>query len=134
MKKINICRLANTLQAYRNCIKSGNSFAEKHIEAIEEMCKALPHGSGLDSGVKLNFEESTKDRIVFDAPFHCMDEWGSYDGWADLKVVVKPCLMFGMSIDIKGRDRNNLKDYLADLFSEVFEFEPNWQLRSLQQS
>lgn len=73
----------------------------------------MPSGSGIDSGTKML--ESRTDRIVFQADFHHMNEHGSYDGWTEHTVVVTPAFT-GPHIRITGRDRNQIKDYLADLY------------------
>ena len=38
---------------------------------------------------------------------------------AVILVVIKAHLAFGFTVDVKGRDYNGLKDYLADLFHHV---------------
>lgn len=47
--------------------------------------EGLPHGSGIDSD--WNARE-TKQYVYFENGFHCMDEWGSYNGWQDFSVRV----------------------------------------------
>lgn len=76
--------------------------------------REAPSGSGLDAGTFL-CEESRGNVLVFCTSFHHMDEHGGYDGWTEHKVVVKPAF-YGIDIRITGRDRNQIKDYLGDLF------------------
>jgi hypothetical protein len=76
----------------------------------------MPSGSGVDIGTKLDLGESTSDKLVFSASFHHMDEHGGYDGWTDHKIIVTPSLQFGFNLKITGRDRNQIKDYLSDIF------------------
>lgn len=75
----------------------------------------MPSGSGVDDGTKLD-DRSNPDKLEFIASFHHMDENGCYDGWTDHRVIVKPSLVFGTSIRVTGRDRNQIKDYLHELF------------------
>lgn len=76
----------------------------------------LPHGSGFDSGCKLVQGLSTPEKLVFSVPFHNMDEMGGYDGWSDLKVIVKPSLLFGIRLTVTGRDyHGTLKDYVCEV-------------------
>jgi hypothetical protein len=48
-----------------------------------------------------------------------MTEGGMYDGWTEHTVVVTPSLAFGINIRITGRNRNDIKDYLHDVFHEA---------------
>jgi len=45
-----------------------------------------------------------------------MNEHGFYDGWTEHRITVKPSLAFGFELTISGRDRNEIKDYLSDVF------------------
>lgn len=121
MKTINLQQLAGTIQAHKACVADGNKpeWAEKHLDRINEMLKDLPSGSGIDAGVKLDIEKSSKDKLVFTFGFHHMDEHGGYDGWTEYLMYIKPA--FGsFNLAILGRDRNNIKDYLYDLFNNTF--------------
>lgn len=75
------------------------------------------------AAITLNDEESKKDRIVFDFSFHHMDENGYYDGWTEYKLVITPSLTDGFDYKITGRDRNRIKEYLYDVFSDVFYYD-----------
>lgn len=120
-KRINLSELANKYQAWMNCIKSGNKeWESKHEDRVNEMLGALPHGSGIDAGVKFDWHDSRVDKLVFTLGFHHMDEHGGYDGWTEHSVVVTPDFVSGFKIRITGRDRNMIKDYLHDLFYELF--------------
>jgi len=77
---------------------------------------ALPSGSGVDSGTTLNEVKSTPDKLVFDVGYHHMDQSGMYDGWTHHEVIVTPSLVWGLSIRITGRNRNDIKDYLGELY------------------
>lgn len=112
-------RIANTLQAIRNCEASNNTvWLEKHRDTLATLCMELPHGSGFDSGCHL-LPESTPNRLVFSADFHHMDENGFYDGWTTHQVIVSADLCFDYSLRITGRDRRQIKDYIADTFHSV---------------
>jgi hypothetical protein len=49
--------------------------------------------------------------------YHHMDENGSYAGWSTYKVVVTPSLAFGINVAVRGRDRNQTKEYLAEVYN-----------------
>jgi hypothetical protein len=44
-----------------------------------------------------------------------MNDAGYYDGWTDHIVIVSPSFD-GIDIKISGRNRNDIKDYLHDVF------------------
>lgn len=120
MKERLYSKIAGTLQAYKNCIESGNKeWEEKHEETLEKLVDKLPSGAGIDSGIELNFEESKINKLVFNFSFHHMDEMGGYDGWTDHKLIVKPDLYFGAELIITGRNKNQIKEYLSDIFYPV---------------
>lgn len=124
MKKINIAKLYAALIAMNNCTLSGNhEWAEKWDDYILSECEKLPSGSGIDAGITLVREESEKQKIVFSFSFHHLNEDGYYDGWTDHKLIIKP-VFGGIDLRITGRDRNQVKEYLYQLFSEVFDGNP----------
>jgi hypothetical protein len=111
--------IARKLDAIERCRLDGNMDWElRHIEHVREIAEGyLPHGSGLDSGsfTAVYIDESKPDRIVIGADYHHMDD-GYYAGWSDHQVIVTPSLAFGFNLRITGRDRDGIKDYLAELF------------------
>ena len=84
---------------------------------LSELDDELPSGSGIDSGCKIDLDSSTSEKIVITFGFHHMNDGGFYDGWTEHKLTVKPSFLFGIDLKISGRDRNQIKDYLYDLFS-----------------
>lgn len=124
MKTINIAKLAAALQAMNKCTLSGNhEWAEKWDDYILAECEKLPSGSGIDSGMEMVREECTPKKIVFSFGFHHLNENGYYDGWTHHKLIITPA--FGdIDLHITGRDRNQVKAYLYDLFIDVFDGKP----------
>jgi hypothetical protein len=53
---------------------------------------------------------------VFKTSFHHMNTHGYYDGWTDHIVTVRPDMMSGIRISITGKDRNQIKDYIHEVF------------------
>ena len=75
----------------------------------------LPSGSGFNNGTRIDLDACTESKLVFTTSFHHTDEGGSYDGWTDHKVTV--LATFGDHlIKVTGRNRNEIKDYIADYF------------------
>jgi len=111
-------QIASSFQARINCEKSNNrEWFDRHTETIENIVKEhFPSGSGFDCGTRFEFDKSTPEKLVFFTEFHHMDESGFYDGWTQHEVIVKPVLAFGFTIRVTGKDRNDIKDYIAECF------------------
>ena len=111
-------RCAQLLQSILNCEKSGNwEWRDRHTTRLEKLVReAMPSGSGFDAGTTLDMDQSTPERLVFTTSFHHMDESGGYDGWTDHRVSVRPSLVFSLLVTVSGRDRNQIKDYIAETF------------------
>jgi hypothetical protein len=108
---------ATTLQAYRNCVASGNTeWQGKHLDKLERLSEELPSGSGIDSGTKFDIDASTPNKLVFTLGYHHMNDTGYYDGWTEHRLIVTPDLASGYNLKITGRDRNQIKDYLYDVY------------------
>jgi hypothetical protein len=125
-----IMEIDSLIQAWRNCIKNHNSlWEERHRQRLEWLEKnVLPSGSGIDCGTKILYDECQPGkRVVLFAEFHHMNETGYYDGWTEHRIVVRP-IFSGIDIQIGGRNRNDIKDYLADVYYNVLrEAAPNWK-------
>lgn len=93
-------------------------------ERQRRIIEALPSGSGFDVGTLL--VSVTDQQIVLETDFHHMNEHGSYDGWTSHKVVVNASLMYGFTIDVTGPNRNDIHDYIADVFSSTLNQEFAW--------
>lgn len=74
-----------------------------------------PRGSGFDNGTTLDLDASHATKLVFITSFHHMDEHGGYDGWTEHKVVATPAF-YGFDTRVTGRDRNQIKEYIGDVF------------------
>jgi hypothetical protein len=124
MKTINISALSAALTAMNNCTLSGNhEMAETWDNYILAECEKLPSGSGIDSGMELVREECEPKKIVFSLGFHHLNENGYYDGWTQHKAIITPSFG-GIDIRITGRDRNQIKDYLYQMFYDIFDGKP----------
>jgi len=109
--------IAAAVQARINCQERSNTeWFERWTETIEKETGNLPSGSGIDSGVKFDYDASMPEKLVFTFGYHHMDENGMYDGWTEHTLIVTPSLQFGFHIRITGKDRNQVKDYLYETF------------------
>jgi hypothetical protein len=127
-------KIAGTLQAYCNCVNGGNAeWKEKHLDTINLIMRNAPSGSGIDSGTKFYLDANSvfdvRDKLIphatlkFSMSFHHMDEWGGYDGWTNHVITVHPDLAMGYRLTISGRNRNQIKDYLYEVYSGWLESE-----------
>jgi hypothetical protein len=109
--------LSNRVVAVDNCLKSNSqNWLDKHREAIKLLVgNYLPHGSGIDNGVHFIETESTETKLVFMLDYHHMNDNGMYDGWTNHIIRVYPTFN-GINMTISGRDRNQIKEYLHDVF------------------
>lgn len=111
------CELASLVRARLNCgITVNKEWFEKHEARIEELVKNyMPSGSGFDCGTKIDLDRSTPEKLVFYTDFHHMNE-GYYDGWTDHRITVRPSLLCNFTLTISGRNRNEIKDYIHQVF------------------
>ena len=111
--------IASAVQARANCAKTLDTHQEwfdRWTETIENETRNLPSGSGIDAGVKFDFDKSTAGKLVFHFGFHHRDAGGYYDGWNDYTLTVTPSPQFGFHAKITGVNRNDIKDYLYEIF------------------
>jgi hypothetical protein len=129
MKQALYRQIASTLRAIKNCEKMGNAeWIERHTARLDsELPNVLPYGGGFDGGSTLLIDESTAQKLVFSTSYHHMSENGYYDGWTEHNVIVTPCLYSGFNLRVTGRDRNQIKDYIGELFHSVLSAEMEWE-------
>lgn len=106
--------IAHHLQAIDNCKRSGNDeWIAKHSESIGELLESAPSGSGFDAGTQIGPWSAA--RIIFETSFHHMNDAGMYDDWTEHNVIVTPAFN-GFDIRVTGRNRNDIKDYIGEVF------------------
>jgi len=112
------CELARLVAAIRNCEKSNNQeWLGRHTARLKTLVQEeMPSGSGIDNGTKIDLDASTPDKLVFEVGFHHMNDGGMYDGWTEHRIIVTPSLAFGFDLRITGKDRNEIKEYLNDVY------------------
>src|SRR4051812_5154296 len=86
--------IANKVSVWHNCRNSvylNQEWQDRHKDDVEQLVKShMPSGSGLDDGTELDWDRSTGEKLVFHTSFHHIDEYGSYDGWTEHDVIIKP--------------------------------------------
>lgn len=115
--------MASTVGARINCDKSGNDeWFNKHTDKLESLCKEyMPSGSGFDCGTKLDLDASHSEKLVFTASFHHMTEGGYYVGWTEHTITVTPSFIGGFHVRVSGRNRNDIKEYIAEMFANCLD-------------
>lgn len=120
-------KLAVLCDARNTCAAEPKRFGDwktRHEETMNALVKAhMPSGSGFDNGTTIDFEASNAEQLVFKTAFHHMNEHGTYVGWTEHKVIVKASLAFGTFIKVTGRDRENIKEYILEVFETCLKTE-----------
>lgn len=83
-------------------------------DRVREIMAGAPSGSGFDSGTTLG-DKSTPKKLIFNTSYHHMDDDGFYIGWTHHKVIITPSFD-GMDIKVTGKNYNDIKDYIGDVF------------------
>lgn len=123
--------LASLAERYQNICRQHalghNPGAEHcHDEFYRLVKEHLPSGSGFDSGTTIDIGHVTSQAMSFGTSFHHMDEHGAYDGWTDHVVRIR-ATFGGFDLQVTGRDRNSIKDYIADIFTQALTQEVEYQ-------
>lgn len=111
-------KIYHTLQARNNCINSNNhQWKYKHENMLAYIEKnILPSGSGIDCGTKIYLENFTDNKFELICEFHHMNDTGYYNGWTSHTVIVTPDFVNDISLKIGGKNQNDIKEYLYDLY------------------
>ena len=125
MERYLYSELASKVCAMRNCEKTGNAeWRDKHEDSILDLCREyLPSGSGFDAGSHIHFDASHAEKLVFTTSYHHMNEHGYYDGWTEHTVTITPSFIGGFNIRVSGRDRDGIKEYIAESFCHILKME-----------
>jgi hypothetical protein len=118
MNNIQRTTIIAELSATIEVLKSGRAspeWQEKWRNRLDRLQDMLPSGSGIDNGTKIDFDRSSESKIVLTAGYHHMNDGGYYDGWTDHTITIRPTFR-GIDITISGRNRNEIKDYLHDVY------------------
>ena len=83
-------------------------------DRVREIMEDAPSGSGFDANTALD-DKSTPKKLIFNTSYHHMDDDGLYTIWTHHKVIITPGFS-AMDIKVTGKDYNDIKDYIADVF------------------
>lgn len=114
--------LFSTFEAWDVCRGRPNvEWQRKHKDRLESLVKNhLPSGGGWDCGTNSDWDAWRRkpETMVFRGSFHHMNAAGYYCGWSDHTITVKPSFS-GITIQISGTDRDNIKEYIHEVFHEA---------------
>lgn len=100
--------------AQKSDAKGRPDWSDRHWNRVGALqARYLPSGSGFNSGSFMT--NCSDDKITFGTAFQHMNEHGVYTCWSYHTVQVKPGFD-GPVISVSGRDRNNIKAYIAEAF------------------
>ncbi len=105
--------------------RDNEEWADIMREKIDNIMKGSPSGSGIDSGTRIVTKNSGRGKLVFAADYHHMDENGYYDGWTEHLIIVT-CDLIGLNIRITGRNRDDIKEYLSDVYYQWLMEDVDW--------
>lgn len=133
-------KLARALIARNICQRDGNKeWLDKWNQTIDNIMKSAPSGAGFDLGTSLSTDYSGDNKLIFITNFHHMNENGYYYTWSCHEIEVTPDLGYELGINVSGSNKNEIKDYIADVFiewltQEVEEFDNYEQSETINQT
>lgn len=105
----------------------GYSIDKDDNKVAYAFAEQLPHGSGIDHNWEM---EVTGNYVYFTNSYHCMDEYGGYDGWQDFRIRIDATAwnLFVDAVEKYNRYMNedtkqymlNRANVMKDIISEQF--------------
>lgn len=85
-------------------------------QRLDSLIKRAPSGTDFDMGTQFLVDRSNPECLVFKTYFHHRNENSNHDGWTEHEVIVKANLITDFSIQVTGKNKNNIREYIADIF------------------
>lgn len=105
----------------------GYSIDKDDNKVAYEFASQLPHGSGIDGSWDMEVKGSY---VYFTNSYHCMNEFGCYDGWQDFRIRIDKTIwnLFVDAVEKYNRYMNedakqymlNRANVMKDIISEQF--------------
>ena len=122
--------LAIKCDAANSCAVSGNvDWQARHEDAVAKLADSfLPSGSGINCGSMVVIEKSDSKNLLIIAPYHHMDENGSYGGWFTVLVGVTPTLSDDFVLETGYTDNGTSKsltwldDHYGDYLYDTYDY------------
>lgn len=132
----NLLQRRNTLGKFGAIATPEQRAMYDHVDdEINRLCREhLPSGSGFDNGSDLVKEACFKpgqpspfpSMLVFKTAFHHMDDNGSYIGWTEHMLYVRPGFS-STDITVSGKNKRDIKSYIHDVFHAVLNMEVEYE-------
>lgn len=119
--------LAGAVVAHLNCTKSNNlDWKDRWLARIDALVKdVFPSGGGFfNTGI--NLDKSDRNKLTLYTSYQHYDQNGYADGYTTHDVVIRADLLHGFTIDVKGRNKNGIKDYISDVFDHAAGLHRGW--------
>lgn len=116
MATINLRDLANLVTIYSICKDRDIDEMDKCHRSISTMIATLRGSRGIINSILFNLENSSPDMLLFSV-FIC---WPGEQNMIEHTVKIRPSFTEGFLLTISGRNRNEVKTYLVDIFHEIF--------------
>lgn len=127
-KQTVIQAMVQAQEALNNSTKTGGlEWAERWKERLDQLLDLLPSGSGIDNGTIVI--ALTANALILSCEFHHMNDAGTYDGWTKHRLTFRPRLDGYLDVRVTGRNRGDIKDYLADTYLHALQADappPKW--------
>lgn len=94
---------------------AGTKETDKNL--LKFLMEDAPSGSGFDCGTEFCLEKSSGNKLVFVTTYHHMNHAGYYVGWTEHKVIITPSFFCDYDMRITGKNKNDIKDYIGDVFA-----------------
>jgi len=119
--------IANALNALQRT-NTPPEIRARHVERLEALIDALPHGSGFDVRATPGplGDANARNQYLIHGSYHKMDENGSYAGWCDftIRVFAKEDLCFPWDIEMLSGEEE-LDEFILDTYAEaLYQEEP----------
>jgi hypothetical protein len=110
---------------FKTAITPHNSASLDRNRALCEhvLCELLPHGSGINSAWSFHWFDN--GNVLVSNSFHCMNDVGMYDGFADFTLRIKAgepmrdfVLQFNGTTAQRKARRYDLRSYLVDTLAD----------------
>lgn len=96
--------------------KESGRYAPEVVNCWEDFHNAVKDTIPTGSGITLNSVSCTEEKIFLNVSYQHYTEHGFADGTTDHTIKITPNFVFGVYTSVRGRDRNQIKPLLEDVF------------------
>lgn len=121
--------IARAHEGQEACTNDCPEMADLWRERLGNLIAQLPSESGFSAGTK--FVSLCESSMIFSTEFAHLDEGGSCVGWTNHFVYVG-LRWSGLEISVTGPNRNDIKEYIKDVFAEALDSEVEFEPETLK--